>query len=220
MVQAEEDERDQPQQNSDRIEEFKALRAEILLTIRAQHKVVLSGTPILTGLLVLGFAVLDSDLLLASVGIFGTASVLAVALVSLWMTEETRRIRASFFIWKRLEPILKFKWEKFVHGGWKKSREKGFFPETAFEKHYTLLKSSAILTLIVMFSVAFFLFNVLAIYYVFVTFSPPFAFFILIVALGTLDFLYLYYLVGGSGQFRILLKIIKEEQILGGEVSR
>lgn len=218
MVQVEEDERDRPQQNSDRIEEFKALRAEILLTIRAQHKVVLNGTPILTALLVLGFAVLDSDLLLASVGIFGTASVLAVALVSLWMTEETRRIRASFFIWKRLEPILNFKWEKFVHGGWEKSREKGF-PKTAFEKHYTLLKSSAILTLIVMFSVAFFLFNVLAVYYIFVTFSPPFAFFILIVVLGALDFLYLYYVVGGSGQFRILLKIIREERILGQGAS-
>ena len=212
MVQVGEDDRDQPQPNSDR--EFQALRAEILLTIGAQHKVVLSGTPILTALLVLGFTVLDSDLLLASAGIFGTASVLAVALVSLWMTEETRRIRASYFIWKELEKPNLNKWEDFVHGGWRNSGKDGF-PKKAFEEHYTLLKSSAILTLIVMFSVAFLLFNALAVYYVFITFPPGFAFFTLIGLLVALDLLYLNYLVGGSGQFRTLSTILQEEEKLG-----
>ncbi len=215
LVQDGEDEGDQPQQNSNRLEEFKTLRAEILLTIGAQHKIVLSGTPILTALLVVGFTVLNRDLLLASAGIFGTASVLAVALLSLWMTEETRRIRASFFIWKKLERGLKISWEQFVHKGWEALKEEKNFPKTAFALHYSLLKQSVIFSLLAMFSVAFVLFNALAVYYVFITFWPAFAFFISVGVLAALDFLYLYLLVRDKGQFETLRKIIKEERMLG-----
>ncbi len=211
LVQNGEDEGDRPQRNSNKLEQFKTLRAEILLTIGAQHKVVLSGTPILTALLVLGFTVLNRDLLLASAGIFGTASVLAVALLSLWMTEETRRIRASFFIWKELESRLKINWEQFVHRGWKDLSGEKNFPETAFDLHYNLLKQSVIFSLFAMFSVAFVLFNALAVYYVFITFWPALAFFISIGVLAALDLLYLYYILGKSGQFTTLWKIIKEE---------
>ena len=207
-----------PQRNPDRIEEFKALRAEILTTIEGQQKVLLSGTPILTVLLGLGFTLFDNDLFLASVGIFGTASVLGVALVSLWMAEETRMIRASFYIWTK----LKFIWEDFVHGDWKAVEKKWKaegrdedFPKTAFRQHYKLLKSAAIFTLMAMFVIAFLLFTASAVFYLYITFWPTFAFFILIQGLAVLDFLYLFYLLYEPGRFRILWKIIEEERTLG-----
>ncbi len=210
------------------IEEFSALRAEILTTIQAQHSIVLSGTPILTGLLGLGFTLLNFNLLVTSIGIFGITSALAVALVSLWMAEESRRVRASFYIMTELETRkdLGLGWERFVHTPVEELEDKYdqsyHFPTTAFTRHYRLLRSGAIFTLIVMFVTAFLLFNAVSVYHLYVTFrlaSDSSIFYLGITILALFDISYVYYLLVSPGRFLMMPKLIQEERELGRKKS-
>ncbi len=210
------------------IEEFRALRAEILTSIQAQHSIVLSGTPILTGLLGIGVTLFNFNLLVASIGIFVITSALAVALVSLWMAEESRRVRASFYIATELETRedLGLGWERFVHTPVEELKDKHdpsyHFPSTAFSRHYRQLGSGAIFTLIVMFVAAFLLFNAVSVYHLYVTFrlaSDSSIFYLGITILALFDISYAYYLLVSPGRFLMMPKLIQEERELGRKKS-
>ncbi|MFC1956986.1 hypothetical protein ACFLVY_01640 [Chloroflexota bacterium] len=144
------------------VQEFMALRNEIITTMNSQYRITSIGTVIVPSLLGGAFAAWELSSLI-SASILLAASAMCIAILVNWCIGETRRIRASLYVKHFLEPkmniLLPFTgeqekklgdlsdikgkpwaWEEFLRDvdvlEYYKERHGGL----AFEKHYRFLE--------------------------------------------------------------------------------